>query len=570
MTCALISKPFIFYIPHFHFRLTTSQPLPEDATQSQYEMTSVMMTNSGILSSMIEGKLPDIKHPPQIKSNVIIVRQKSGASGGSGTPGVKVPGDKKVIRMDLNKEPGDGGKFVQLDNPKDSGGFLDNCDPDYRPKGKKKSKDFRQNKFKVKRGVGRPQKPGGAVVHNKRALDFRIPKIGERPAVSPVRDAALDLSLKPVPPAPNISVVKVDDKKESNGAPLDFRQKTQQLTIKEEQDMDDTIAKVIRDSGGEQERRPPEFDVKKHSFTEHKKHSVSEQKEKKKKKVSEEWTVSQISESYTSPDDDDGAETDGEIKEPPSETKIDSNTPYPPPVLAPHLLILQQQQSRPRGRPRGSTSGLYKMLASGSPLGRRPGRPPLRGRSPIRSPGRPPLSSRSPGRPPGMTRSPGRPPLNRSPGRPPLNRSPGRPKGSTGISSKPRGRPRGSKSPRGRGMSPRGGSPRGPSSYLFSDESREDTTSTTLFKEDSRASLFDFPSRSPMPKDSPKRELSPPRSPSPSPSPVESSPAPTEPALSRENTPEIDSPVRRSPSPAPAPIQRGRWILICDTILYII
>lgn len=503
-----------------------------------------MMTQSGILSSMAEGKVADSKKPPiGIKQNVIIVRQKPAASSNAPvTPGSKLPGETNVIRLDFNKDPSKGGKIVPVDNDMDSGSLMDAADPEYKPKGKKKVKELKRDPktFKAfKRGPGRPRSPGraGAVVHNKSALDFRIPKIGERPAVPMNSEGALDLSMKPVPPAPNINVVKFVDKKEDvNNAPLDFRTKAMPLSEQQERDMEDTIKSVIGGKGMEFERKLPEYEVKEHT--------VTEMKEKKSKKTSEEWTVSQISESY-SPDEDDSDPHDihaQQIAEP-------IEAAYPPPILAPHLQILHAPHVRPRGRPRGSTSGFYRTLGR-SPMGRRPGRPPLRGKSPLRSPGRPPLTNKSPGRPPlsrspGMSRSPGRPPLNRSPGRPPLNRSPGRPKGSSGLSPKPRGRPRGSKSPRNRGASPRGGSPRAPSSFLPVEESREDTSSTKIFKfdDDSGATLFDFPTKSPLQKDPVRPEISPVRSPSPEDkSSVVSSPAPTEPALSRENTPDLDSP----------------------------
>lgn len=537
----------------------TAQPLPEEATQSQYEMTSVMMTQSGILSSMIEGKVPDSKKPPVgIKQNVIIVRSKSASVSQQSAPAAKSSGDTNIIRLDFNKDPSKGGKIIPVENDVDSGAVIDKADPDYRPKSKKikppKGFKLKDKPLKFKRGPGRPP-----IIHNKKLLDVKIPKIGAaRPAVPPAQEGALDLSMKPVPPAPNISVVKVEDKKELNSA-SDIRQKSVTLSEQQERDMEDTIDSVIGGRTVDKERKVPEYEVKEIS--------VSEFKEKKtKKKASEQWTVSHLSESLVSDDDDDDNISDLDSRDTnlQKETSETSLPPYPPPAIAPHLLILQQQQklqmSRPRGRPKGSTSGLYKPFGSRSPMGRRPGRPPLSGRSP----GRPPLTSRSPGRPPlskspGMSRSPGRPPLNRSPGRPPLNRSPGRPKSSPGLSPKPRGRPRGSKSPRNRGASPRGGSPRGLSSYLPSEESR-DESSTRTFKDndDSGATMFDFPSRSPHIKTSPVRHISPPRSPSPSEtSPADSSPAPTEPALSRENTPDIESP-QDSQHSTPEPVRPHR------------
>ncbi|XP_052284872.1 transcription initiation factor TFIID subunit 3-like isoform X1 [Dreissena polymorpha] len=571
-------------LPFKRPRLTTSQPLPEEACASQYEMKTVVMTTSGILSPLVEGRGPDIKRPPVgIKQNVIIVRQKTTSSMAAsvGLPAVRAPGESSIIRLDFNTDPTKKGKIVEVDDHIDVGvQEFDRGDPEYKPAKKKLQLQKRLEKEKkIKRGPGRPKSPGRAgapnVIHNKGAFGFKIPKIGDKkvPPVVLNSDNPLDLSAKATPPAPNISVVKVIDVKPGESiVPIEYKP-VKTISKEQEEDIEDTIDSVICQSKEMAEKE---------STAE----SPVREFVAKSEPAAEEWTVTAISETYSGPEDDDDNESDHKEDDVPNTVEPENPT-LPPETLAPHLRILQQfnqqQKSphmpRPRGRPKGSVSGFYKTQGTRgmhSPLGRKPGRPPGVGRSPTgRSPGRPPLSTRSPGRPP-LSRSPGRPPFHRSPGRPPASgRSPGRPKGSSGLSPKPRGRPRGSKSPRSRGASPRGGhSPR--SSISFDSHEPMDATYTTKntigsFKndneaEDSGATLFSFPSRSPSREATSKKEPAQsipdtPRSPSASldeksSSRMSSSPAPTEPALSRENTPEVSDheqepePVlHKSPSP---------------------
>ncbi|XP_053377058.1 zinc finger CCCH domain-containing protein 13-like isoform X3 [Mercenaria mercenaria] len=556
-----VSSPGDSSVPPFkRQRLTTSQPLPEEASQSQYEMISVVMTHSGILSPIREGKVPDSKAPPAGFKQIVIVRQKS--AGQTAAPGIHLPSDASVIKLDFNKDPSKGGKIVQVeDMEKDAGAIdFDRNDPEYKPKAKKKFKDFKRDKltaqkpFKIKRGPGRPRSPGrAAVVHNKGAVGFsRIPAVsGMNQIANAGQEGPMDLSLKPTPPPPNISVVKTEDQsKELEFMKYpDYKPKSTALSKQQEKDYEDTIDSVIGNKTSESDFDRPH----------HREAPVS--KDKKSKQV-DEWRVSHISESYAGDEDEEGERENRDFSRPSSE----SSFPLPPPtMIAPHLKLLYgaspavSVSPRPRGRPRGSGSGFYRSYAGRSPMGGRRGRPPLhRG-----SPGRPPLN-RSPGRPP-LNRSPGRPPLNRSPGRPSSGRSPGRPKGS-GMSPRPRGRPRGSKSPRNRGASPRGGSPRAITHLKFDEtnDSNDSSKATHIFKldnEDSEATLFEFPSRSPPPK-SPKKEPSPvPASRTP---PVEDrsssvpSPAPTEPAESsgsREVSPELSPasvhslPFKREPTP---------------------
>lgn len=488
-----------WYLICVYFRLTTSQPLPEEASQSQYEMTSVVMTHSGILSPIREGKVPDSKPPPAGFKQIVIVRQKS-AAGQPANPGIHLPSDASVIKLDFNKDPSKGGKIVEIDdNVRDSGAIdFDKNDPEYRPKAKKKFKDLKKDKlpqkpFKIKRGPGRPRSPGraAAVVHNRGSVGFsRIPAVSQVSQMAGSdQEVPIDLSLKPTPPPPNISVIKSDDKdKEQDHVTkiLDYRPKTAALSKQQEKDYENTIDSVIRNKT-EDSTKPLHKEVP----------VVTERNSKQ----IDEWRVSHISESYIGDEDDENKDRPG----------TDNVYPPPPPTtIAPHLKFLYDAGTptssvavspRRRGRPRGSGSGFYRSFAGRSPIAGRRGRPPLhRG-----SPGRPPLN-RSPGRPP-LNRSPGRPPLNRSPGRPSSGRSPGRPKGS-GLSPRPRGRPRGSKSPRSRGASPRGGSPRAITHLKF-DESND--SATHIFKlenDDSEATLFEFPSRSPAPA-TPKKEVSP-------------------------------------------------------------
>ena len=571
-------------------------------------MAAVVMTHSGILSAIIEGKAPEAKKPPVGIKQIIVHRQKS-------TPVIhqmKNPGESSVIRLDFSKESSK--QFIEVDdNVRDVGSVtvVDRSDPEYRPaKNKKKLKvlkPFEKPGFKVKGRPGRPKSPRGAhgpVIHNRSTAGFRIPKIGEKPVLPPASPqiGPLDLSKKVSPPPPhNINVVKdrLDIKPDLPGIVVNYVPKVKTLSKQQEKDMEDTIDSVIGQSNdNNKESKYPEY-------------YVSEYKEKKKKKKApkeskaDEWTVSSIKETFSENEDDNDVirvDSDYEkdnVKKDLSVTNIEENIekkldedkeesempPYPlPTTLAPHMLMRMQAEQftmsspRPRGRPRGSTMGFYKSIGHRSPMGRKPGRPPLSGKSP----GRPPLISRSPGRPP-LNRSPGRPPLNRSPGRPPgSGRSPGRPKGSTGLSPKPRGRPRGSKSPRSRGGSPRGAY----SNLSFEAVENMDTTDTTesntkVFSsdtgnEDSGATLFNFPSRSPGHKKSADKEKSsPPASPPRTPTGLggdrvsfDSSPAPTEPALSRENTPELVSSGNRESSSDVIVSPKGMSMLFIQNIIY--
>ena len=491
-----------------------------------------MMTHSGILSPIREGKVPDAKAPPSGFKQIVIVRQKN--TGQASTPGIPLPTDASIIKLDFNKDPSKSGKIVEVGSKeKDPGTFaFDRNDPEYKPKMKKKMKEFKRDKllsqkpFKIKRGPGRPRSPGrAAVVHTKGAIGFsKIPAVsGMNPMPTAGQDGPIDLSLKPTPPPPNISVVKTDDqgKEPELLKYLDYKPKVTAISKQQERDYEDTIDSVIGNKSSESD-----FDKSLHRES-----SVS--KEKKSKAV-DEWRVSHISESYVG-DDDEESENNKTEQSSRSESDISFTSP-PPTTIAPHLKLLYSGTSasvspRPRGRPRGSGSGFYRSFAGRSPMSGRRGRPPLhRG-----SPGRPPLN-RSPGRPP-LNRSPGRPPLNRSPGRPSSGRSPGRPKGS-GLSPRPRGRPRGSKSPRSRGASPRGGSPRAISHLKFDENNDSNDSNTHIFKldnDDSEATLSEFPSQSPVPK-SPEKKVSPVRiSRTPSADDRSSSmpsPAPTEPAES--------------------------------------
>lgn len=541
-------------------RLTTSQPLPEEASQSQYQMTSVVMTHSGILSPIREGKVPDSKAPPAGFKQIVIVRSKKPtATNQVATPGIKLPADTSVIKLDFSQDTSKGPKIVEVSEERDAGAFDDRNDPDYRPKAKKKFKEFKKermyNRPYIKRGPGRPRSPGRAsVVHNRGAMAFsRIPAMShmsqESSTVPGGQDMPIDLSMKPTPPMPNINVIKSGGS-EQEVRTIDYRPKVTTLSEQQEKDFEDTIASVIRKKS-----------------TDSLFNAANLMSKEGKSKDGDEWCVKSIRETYG--DDEDSDHNEPEHKQ--------------PTTIAPHLQFLYGKMEsptvtpRPRGRPRGSTSSFYRGLTGRSPMGGRRGRPPLhRG-----SPGRPPLN-RSPGRPP-LSRSPGRPPLNRSPGRPPSSgRSPGRPKGS-GMSPRPRGRPRGSKSPRSRGASPRGGSPRSAIAQLSFDEQNEsvsnESKNTNIFKlenEDSQATLFEFPSKSSTAVSSPKKEAaSPPstRRGSSAESSSIASPAPTEPAGSsgsREMSPDlsprsdVSEPVKREPvaddfhpakSPTPEPVK---------------
>ncbi|KAL4226377.1 transcription initiation factor TFIID subunit 3 [Mactra antiquata] len=558
-------------------RLTTSQPLPEEASQSQYEMTGVVMTHSGILSPIREGKVPDSKPPPAGFKQIVIVRQKNSS---------KPPPQGSVVKLDIVKDATKGSKIVEVGDETGAPREFDRNDPDYKPKAKKKLKDLKRleklqgKPIKVKRGPGRPRSPArAAVVHNKGSVGFSriqaMSNAGEGSTAAPEnQDTPIDLTMKPTPPMPNISVVKIgDNNEEKESKLLDYRPKNTSLSKQQERDYDDIIDSVIGNKLGDGNFGARDM---------HRDPSTMGNKEKKSNK--DEWRVSHISETYDGDDDHDDDDDDDDVRtkdndkfQRPDVGGISYPYAKPPATIAPHLKFLYApptttiSPSRPRGRPRGSGSGFYKNAAQRSPMGGRRGRPPLHRGSPGRPPlsvGRPPLN-RSPGRPP-LNRSPGRPPLNRSPGRPSTGRSPGRPKGS-GLSPRPRGRPRGSKSPRSRGASPRGGSPRAAIAHLtFGEEETNDSTDskkTNIFKlenDDSEATLFEFPSKSsPRGEDKERKVKSPtpmaPSSPGPDErSPSIPSPAPTERAESsgsRDISPvmspssEHSLPMKKEPTP---------------------
>ena len=440
---------------------------------------------------MRQGKIPDSRIPPGSTQIVIVKSASSGAhKGPMGTamPGVSLKPETPIITLDFKKDPVTGqSKIAEADGEIDSGAQvnLDKSDPEFQPKKRSKDKGKLPKPFKVKRGPGRPRSPGRAplVIHKKSEMDvykmLTLPRKDDSLGKTDTLDqqGPIDLTVKPTPAPPNISV-KLDDSLKAKS--VEHKQKNVTISKEQEQDMEETIASVIQKSA--------QFDIDTVDRSiyplplVHKDSNIHDRSDVKTEvgmKQEDVWRVSSISETFTDENALDSFDDDGR--------NMGLLSPSQHLFTAPHLRFLQQSPRR-RGRPRGSSSSVYRGLTG---RGRKPGRPPLN-----RSPGR-----GSPGRPP-LNRSPGRPPLNRSPGRPPgSGRSPGRPKGSLNKvhSPKPRGRPRGSKSPRSRGSSPRGLSPRGAIQTINFDVNTL-TESTKPCKEDSNdseATNFEFPTQSP-------------------------------------------------------------------------